>query len=202
MKGRTSSKSSILISYDDTSNVVIADENGYFTYSYAEPLPIGTKITLIVKEVDGLIYKTKSIQIVYSGELVITSVPDIISFNLKAIKTNPILCPKNNKLVVTVTNSRINSTTWSLYASIDKDLTTDDGNILPNSLVFLDTDNNLNILSSTKTLIYQGEDNKGDTKVTEVVFQEDEGILLQILETLIANSEYKTKINWSIEENT
>lgn len=90
----------------------------------------------------------------------------------------------------------------SLYASIDKELTTDSGTTLPNSLVFLDTDNKINVLSSTKTLIYQGEDNKGDTKVTEIVFQEDEGILLRVLETLLANTEYKTKINWSIEENT
>lgn len=90
----------------------------------------------------------------------------------------------------------------SLYASIDKELTTDSGTTLPNSLVFLDTDNKINVLSSTKTLIYQGEDNKGDTKVIEIVFQEDEGILLRVLETLLANTEYKTKINWSIEENT
>lgn len=32
-----------------------------------------------------------------------------------------------NKLVITVTDSRINSTAWSLYASIDKELTTDSG---------------------------------------------------------------------------
>ena len=49
LKGRTSSKASILISYDNTSNVVIADEKGDFTYLYDEPLPIGTKITLTVK---------------------------------------------------------------------------------------------------------------------------------------------------------
>ena len=40
------------------------------------------------------------------------------------------------------------------------------------------------------------------TKTTEIIFDNDEGILFQVLEALVANTEHKTKIIWSLEENT
>ena len=202
MSGKTSPNASLLIEYDNASDVIVADSLGNFSYSYDSPLPIGTKITFNVKEANNLIYRTKTIEIVYSGELTIDSVPDIISFNLNPIRLNPILCPKNEKLIITVTDSRIDSTPWNLFASINNELENEDNNVLKDSLVFLDSNNNINIISTTKTLIYQGEGNDGSTKTTEIIFDKDEGILFQVLETLIANTEYKTKIIWSLEENT
>lgn len=178
MKGKTSPNASILIEYLDIQDIVLADNNGKFSYTYLA-LPIGIDITYNVKESNDLIYHTKKIQIVYSGELNLDSATSTIKFNLIPIKTNPILCPKTEPLLITVTNSRINSSNWKLYATINHDLASDDGLTLEDSLVSLDGEV-INILSSNKTLIYEGESNDGTTKVTNIIFNEDEKILLQI----------------------
>ena len=198
MKGKTSPNASILIEYLDTQDVVLADNNGEFSYTYLA-LPIGIDITYNVKESNDLIYHTKKIQIVYSGELNLDSATSTIKFNLTPIKTNPILCPKTEPLLITVTDSRINSSNWKLYATINHDLTSDDGLTLEDSLVSLDGEV-INILSSNKTLIYEGESNDGTTKVTNIIFNEDEKILLQIKNFIVNNTKYEAVITWILEE--
>lgn len=148
MVGLTKPKASILIQYNEVSEVITADENGQFSYTYEEALPIGTKITFQSKLADEVIYHTKVITIVYSGELVID---------------------KTTELKVMVTDSRINSSAWKLYATINHDLTNQEGKILRDSLVFKDSTNDIIVLSNQPTLIYMGESNGGQIKVTEVV---------------------------------
>lgn len=70
---------------------------------------------------------------------------------------------------------------------------------MKNALIFIDTDGIKHILSSTKTLVYTGEDNGNETKITNIVWNENEGILLQINNPIINNSEYKAYITWTIE---
>ena len=91
MSGKSLINSSILIEYDEIKTVVETDNQGYFIYNYTNTLPIGTVVTFTSKENDSLIYKTKKITIVYSGELTIDSYPDIINFVLKPVSTNPLL---------------------------------------------------------------------------------------------------------------
>lgn len=70
---------------------------------------------------------------------------------------------------------------------------------MKDALIFIDTDGIKHILSSAKTLVYTGEDNGNETKITNIVWNENEGILLQINNSIINNSEYKAYINWTIE---
>lgn len=53
-------------------------------------------------------------------------------------------------------------------------------------------------LSTTPLLIYTGTNNLGETKT--ITFNEEKGILLRLLEPLKNNVEYKTTINYYIEE--
>lgn len=200
MTGITTPNSSILISYNAVNDVITAADDGTFTYTYDNPLPEGTDITFNIKEYNDLIYHTKKVQIVYPGELIISKASKSISINLTPLSLNPILCPKENELVVTIIDSRINSTAWKLYAQINSDLTSKEGNTLTNSLVYKDESGTITPLSTTKTLVYTGTENAGTPLTTDVTFKEDEGILFMSTDKIIRGVEYETNIIWTIEE--
>lgn len=199
IKGVTLPNASVLISYDDISNLVTAASDGSFVYNYSEALAIGTEITFNVKEYDNLIYKTKMVTVIYHGDITLTG-PDAVTFLLSPVSLEPLLCARQSELTLTVVDSRVNSTVWHLYASVNHDLVNSDGHYLPSSIIFLDDDNVVKPLSSDKTLIYTGAAGvEEETKTTEITFKVDEGILLQILEPVFNETTYTALINWEIE---
>lgn len=198
MSGKSLSNSSILIQYENVSSVVDTDESGFFTYNYDPTLAIGVVVTFTSKENNSLIYKTKKVTIVYSGELTIDSYPDIINFILEPVSTDPLLLEKSEDIVIKITDSRIYSTDWKLYASINNDLK-DGESVLPNSLVFLDN-GIVNVLTTDKTLVYQGKNNEGTTLETDVTFLKNEGILAAIENNIDINKIYTATITWTLEE--
>lgn len=200
MRGITLPKANILIKYDDVSQIVTSDEDGNFTYTYDTPLSIGTLITFNTKEYNDLLYNTKTIEIVYSGELTIDSASSLISFKLEPISTKPLLCPRKNAVSVTVTDSRVNSTAFKLYVAINHDLTSSSGITLKDALVYVDETGDMKVLSTTPVLVYTGTPNEGVIKVTNITWKDNEGILLNVTEPLINNLEYTATITWSIEE--
>ncbi len=198
MGGKSLALSSVLIEYDNVKQVVDVLENGYFNYDYDSVLPIGTVISFTSKVADSLIYKTKKVTVIYSGELTIDSYPVVINFDLKPVSINPLLLSKSNNIIIKVTDSRIYSSEWKLYASIVNDLS-DGESVLNNSLVFLDN-NGIHLLTKDKTLVYTGKNNEGTTLETDVIFLTNEGILAQIEDNIDINKTYTTTIIWSIEE--
>lgn len=200
MKGKTESDASVLVEYEDVSVVLQANEEGEFTYSYDSALPVGTIITLTCKTYNDVIYYTKEIQIVYSGELVIDSATKHFQFEVYAISQNPVLCPRLSTLNITVIDSRVNSSEWKLYATINHDMESVSGEKLKNSLVFVDDTGNMTVLSDTPTLVYTGKNNGGETLTTVVEWEEQKGILLQLIDPLMNNENYDAEITWTIEE--
>ena len=200
MKGITEPNASILIEYDAISTVIKADDVGEFSYEYSQSLPVGTVIKFIAKTYNDLLYYTMDIEIVYSGELTLNSATKYFSFKVYPIKDNPILCPRLTEVNIIVTDSRINSSDWKLYATINHDLESSDGKILKDSLVYVDDLGNINVLSSIPTLIYNGTSNNGQIKTTDVHWSEQTGILLQIKDYLENNVEYEAEITWILEE--
>ena len=198
--GETIPLASILISYNEVNDVIVASDTGEFTYQLENTLPIGTVITFNIKEHNDLIYHTKVIQIVYSGELILESASQVVSFKLEPISLNPLLCPRANNLVVNVIDSRAVSSEWKLYATIKHDLTSSSGEVLKNSLIYKDSSGKLVTLSDTPTLVYTGVNNQGSTLKTNVTWNDAEGILLMINDKVINGIEYETNIIWSIEE--
>lgn len=67
-------------------------------------------------------------------------------------------------------------------------------------MVFKDNDGTLITLTNQPTLVYMGENNDGNIKVTEVLWKVDEGILLRIIDYIENNTQYDAVITWSIEE--
>ena len=115
------------------------------------------------------------------------------------ISSSPLLCPKTEVLNIVVNDSRVNSGAWYLYATISHDLTAPDGSVLEKSLVFVDDNGNITPLSTDKTLIYTGSTNDGEDKVTTIIQEVNKGILLQINNPVVGNTEYLTNITWTIE---
>lgn len=200
MSGITDSNASILIEYNDVSTIVKANEEGIFSYDYQETLEIGTVISFIVKNYDTVLYYNKTVEIVYSGELTLDTATKYFQFKLSPISDNPLLYPRLNDLIITVTDSRVNSSPWKLYATINHDLESDDGIILKDSLVYVNNLGEISILSSTPTLVYTGESNGGSIKVTNISWNENEGILFQLKDYLENKKEYKAEITWILEE--
>lgn len=198
ISGNTINNSSILIEYDNESVGVKVNEDGTYSYTLPNTLPIGTKITFNTKLQNEPIYNTKIIEIVYSGELVIDDATKIVKFVLEPISTNPILCPKENELVINVTDSRIHSSNWKLYASINHDLSNKD-DVLEKSII-IKKDDEIIVLDQEPKLIYTGVDNGGVIKTTNIIFKEDEGILLCINNPIKNNMVYSSIISYSIEE--
>ena len=190
--------SSVLIRFNDTESVIVCNDNGEFSYELDSTLPLGTIIYYDAKKYDDLIYYTKSITTIYSGEITIDEYPKVVTFDLKPISTNPVLCPKNNELSLVISDSRVDSTDWELYALVPKDLTNENSEVLEKSLVFIDENKVINVLNENKTLVYKGEKNDGNTKITNITWAVNEGILLEVLDNIQNNTEYKANIIWTI----
>ena len=199
IKGFINPNASVLIEYNNNTYPVVADENGLFSHTMTSTLPIGAKIKYTAKDYNNVIYTTKTIEIVYPGDLTLDNAPSTISFKLEPISLNPIICPKTEKIEIQITDTRINNTPWNLYAQIDDDLTSENDYTLPFALIFIDENKTKHYLSTEKTLIYSNTTSE-TPKITTVTMEQNEGLLLELRTYLVNNNTYKTNLTWSIEE--
>ena len=199
INGFINPNSSVLIEYNNNTYPAVADSTGLFTHTMTSTLPIGTKIKFTAKDYNNVIYTTKTIEIVYPGDLTLDSAPSTISFKLEPISLNPIICPKTEKIEIQITDTRINNTPWNFYAQIDDDLTSENDYTLPFALIFIDENKTKHYLSTEKTLIYSNTTSE-TPKITTVTIEQTEGLLLELRTYLVNNNTYKTNLTWSIEE--
>lgn len=201
IQGYTEPTADIKIDYLLVNKVVTANQEGQFSLILDNALPIETKITFLANIQNSFIYQSKTVQIVYNGELILTNAPTEVSFSLLPFSTSPILCPKKEDISFTITDTRLHSTDWKLYATIDHNLLSKNGYSLTDSLVYIDTNKKIYILSSNPTLVYTGTSNNGSSKITTILWKQEEGIILQIANEPIQNEEqYTAKITWILEE--
>lgn len=200
LKGYTEEGAFVKISYLTNSTIVEANESGYFELTLDESMPIGTEITYLANIKNSFIYQSKTITIVYVGEIVMSNAPNVIRFNLIPISTNPLLCSRLEEIKIDVVDSRIDSTDWKLYVSINHDLTSENELILPDSLVYIGDDDTVIPLSTTPTLVYSGSKNDGEIKTTIIQWETNKGILLQVNKPLQNMEEYTAEVYWNLEE--
>lgn len=117
--------------------------------------------------------------------------PTLISTGV--IENNPLYSwYKSNEedlsIVASVTSSR---TTISSNTFTETELQT-----LPDSLVFIDDNQKITLLSKEPTLVYSGTPNEGTTKITSISWAVDTGILFKVNEPLYNGETYSTLINW------
>ena len=136
------------------------------------------------------------------GNLELRNAPSIIVFQKPPVINSPlILGRKEIHLTMSVVDSRAISSNWYLYAYIDKPLSTSDNkHFLPDSLVYIDNNNDIITLGSSPTLIFSGSENGGTTKTTTIEWKENTGILFRVISPLYNGESYSTFINWILSD--
>lgn len=119
------------------------------------------------------------------------NVPSKLEFQRPIVKTDPVILGRKDKTVtMSVVDSRAISTNWYLYAYIDAPLSTsDNSHTLPDSLVFIDDNQKITLLSKEPTLIYSGSPNEGATKTTSISWSADFTIVKHVIISVITASD-------------
>ena len=140
----------------------------------------------------------KTLRFIDFGNLELRNAPSKLEFQRPIVKTDPVILGRKDQTVtMSVVDSRAISTNWYLYAYIDSPLaTSDSSHTLPDSLVFIDDNQKITLLSKEPTLVYSGTPNEGTTKITSISWAVDTGILFKVNEPLYNGETYSTLINW------
>ena len=134
------------------------------------------------------------------GELTLLKVTENIPFSMTPLSSNPIVLHKKNKTVITVIDSRVNSTNWKLYINFTNPMIDSSGKVLIDSLLFKKFDNESFKLTTNKKLVYESSTNNGIVGVSNITFSTDKGLLISPTKDLLEDEDYSTMIIWSIEE--
>lgn len=148
---------------------------------------------------DLLTFQTaKTLRFVDFGNLELRNAPSIIEFQKPIVNKDPLMLGRKEKTVtLTVVDSRAISSNWYLYVYIDKPLSTsDEKHSLPDSLVFVDDNKEIHTLGTNPTLIYTGTGNDGNTKNTNIKWDETTGILFKVIDPLYNGESYSTLVKW------
>lgn len=198
--GYTIENSDVLIEYNGSSMEVSAGDTGLFEYNLSDSLSDNTEIKITSNAPGSFIYMTRIVTVPFDGELSLIKANDNISFSFEPI-SNTMILPKKEELLLTIIDSRLVSSKWKLYVHLSGPLTSDNGYTLSNAVIFKGIDDVEIKLNEVPTLVFTGQNNGGDTLVTNVTWSKEKGILLDMTDNYLeVNEEYSTKVIWNTEE--
>ena len=198
ISGHTVPYANVKIEFDNESLVVSADENGLFEASINSTISDNTRVKII--SCLNKSFAERNVTIPFLGELTLLKATENIPFSMSSSSTKPIILPKKNKTVVTVVDSRFNSTNWKLYINYTNPMMEVSGKVLIDSLIFKKFNNEEIDLKTNKKLIFESSDSGGNVNVSNVTFSIDKGLFLKPSKDLLEGEDYSTKIIWSVEE--
>ncbi len=198
ISGHTIPYANIKIEYDNKILTVSADENGLFEANIDSNISDNTRIK--ITSCLNSCFTERKVTVPFVGELTLLKATENIPFSMIPSSKSPIVLPKKNETVVTVVDSRINSSNWKLYLNYINPMIERDGKVLIDSLFFKKFNNEEIALKTNKKLIYESNDNGGNVNVSTVTFSTDKGLFLKPSESLLEDEDYSTMIIWSIEE--
>ena len=197
ISGHTIPYASVKIEYDNQNTSVSADENGLFEVNIDSTISDNTRVK-IISCLNG-IFTERNVIAPFMGELTLLKVSDNITFNMVPSSVNPIILSKKNATVITVVDSRKNSSNWKLYINYTNPMIDERGKVLINSLLFKKFNNEEVLLKTDKVLIYESDNNGENISVSNVTFSPEKGLFLKPSKNLLENEDYSTTIIWSIE---
>lgn len=201
ISGHTISMADVLIRYNGVEEIVYADVDGFFEYSFIDTIPDDTEVIFISNIASSFIYGVRTVKTPYDGELSLMDATEVFTFSKVSLSENPYMFIKNNDFLVRVVDSRVNSTNWKLYACIERPLTSQNGYTLEDSLVFKKFDNDIVALDSNKTLVYMGSDNTNGVIKKDINWSKEKGPLLDLSNSYLEiNEEYFAEIKLILEE--
>ena len=198
ISGHTVPYANVKIEFDNESLLVSADENGLFEASINSTISDNTRVKII--SCLNKSFAERNVTTPFNGELTLLKATENIPFSMSSSSTKPIILPKKNKTVVTVVDSRINSTNWKLYINYTNPMMEVSGKVLIDSLIFKKFNNEEIDLKTNKKLIFESSDSGGNVNVSNVTFSIDKGLFLKPSKDLLEGEDYSTKIVWSVEE--
>ena len=198
ISGHTIPYATVKIEYDNKTLTSSADEDGLFEASIDSTI-LDNKRVKIISCLNGS-FTERKVTTPFIGELTLLKVTDNIPFSMSTSSTKPTILSKKNKTVVTVVDSRINSTNWKLYIYYINPMIEKGGKVLIDSLLFKKFNNEEIALKTNKELIYESSDNGGNVNVSNVTFSIDKGLFLKPSKNLLKDEDYSTLIVWSVEE--
>ena len=198
ISGHTVPYANVKIEFDNESLLVSADENGLFEAKVDTVISNNT-VVKITSCLNGC-FTERKVTIPFLGELTLLKATENIPFSMSSSSTKPIILPKKNKTVVTVVDSRLNSTNWKLYINYTNPMMEVSGKVLIDSLIFKKFNNEEIDLKTNKKLIFESSDSGGNVNVSNVTFSIDKGLFLKPSKDLLEGEDYSTKIIWSVEE--
>ena len=198
ISGHTIPYANVKIEYDNKTLRVSADENGFFETNIDSVIPDGTRIK--ITSCLNSCFTERKITVPFLGELTLLTSTGNIPFSMIPSSTNPIVLPKKNETVVTVIDSRVNSSNWKLYINYTNPMIESSGKVLMDSLFFKKFNNEEIALKTNKKLIYESNDNGGTVNVSNITFSTDKGLFLKPSKDLLEDEDYSTLVVWSVEE--
>ena len=200
ISGHTNSFSDVLIKYNSNTEIVNADDEGFFEYNLSSSITDGTVIEITANVAGSFIYGTRKVTAPFTGELTLLDVNPSFDFSLVPISGTYIF-PKASALKTKIVDSRLTSSDWKLYAYIDKPLTSMNGFVLENSLVFKKFDDTIITLTTSPVVVYTGNNSGGIVNFEELDWSTEKGPLLDLTNDFLeANEEYFATVYFSIEE--
>lgn len=198
ISGHTIPLANVKIEYEDKSIKALADENGLFEAKVDTVIPNNT-VVKITSCLNGC-FTERKVTTPFNGELTLFKVTQNIAFSMIPTSVNPIILPKQKENIVTVIDSRLNSTNWKLYINYTNPMMEVSGKVLIDSLIFKKFNNEEIDLKTNKKLIFESSDSGGNVNVSNVTFSIDKGLFLKPSKDLLEGEDYSTKIIWSVEE--
>ena len=198
ISGHTVPYANVKIEYEDKSIKALADENGLFEAKVDTVISNNT-VVKITSCLNGC-FTERKVTLPFNGELTLFKVTQNIAFSMIPTSINPIILPKQKENIVTVIDSRLNSTNWKLYINYTNPMMEVSGKVLIDSLIFKKFNNEEIDLKTNKKLIFESSDSGGNVNVSNVTFSIDKGLFLKPSKDLLEGEDYSTKIIWSVEE--
>ena len=197
ISGHTIPYANVKIEYNNKSLTAVSDENGFFEVNVDSAILDNTRVK--ITSCLNSCFTERNVITPFMGELTLLKATKNIPFSMIPSSTNPIILPKKNETVVTVVDSRVNSTNWKLYLNYTNPMIDSTGKVLIDSLFFKKFNNEEALLNTNKKLIYESSDNGGLVGVSNVTFSTDKGLFLKPSKDLLEDEDYSTLIIWSIE---
>ena len=96
ISGHTSSFADVLIKYNGNTEIVTAEEDGFFKYDLTTSIPDNTEIEFISNISNSFLYETRKITTPFNGELSLMDTDNSLSFSLIPINNSKIF-PRTKK---------------------------------------------------------------------------------------------------------
>lgn len=191
-------KAEFLLSSVENNVTGTSDSSGSFSLALSETLPIGTPVKLTAN--DNFKNKIETSTIVYAGALEFKTVPSELAFKSTVIPTVKTTIQRQEPdWSIIISDSRILSTNWNLYASIKKPFTSVSNHTIEDALVFIDEKDENFVINSEPTEIYSGNSVSSPTDTT-IKWSENRGMLLTVNPQNILAESYETTITWTLSD--